>query len=76
MVTKHNVICFAVMPTISDPIPGWTGNVYGPIGVMAAAGLGVLRVMLCDAKVKLDIIPADYVANALICTAWEVHSNR
>lgn len=64
------------MPTVADPVPGWTGNIYGPIGVMAAAGMGIMRVMFSDPDVKLDTVPADYVVNALICSAWDVACKR
>lgn len=76
VVTATTFFVSLVMPTVADPVPGWTGNLYGPIGVMAAAGMGIMRVMLADVSVKLDIVPADYVVNALICAAWEVDYKR
>lgn len=64
------------MPTYYDPIPGWTSNIYGPVGVMLASGMGILRVFLCSSRKKFDMVPGDYCVNALICSAWEVGTQR
>lgn len=45
---------------------------YGPTGVCAGAGTGVLRTLHCNGDVNANIIPVDMCVNALISTAWEV----
>ncbi|KAE8746184.1 hypothetical protein FOCC_FOCC007056, partial [Frankliniella occidentalis] len=47
-----------VVPTLRDPIPGWVDTLNGPMGVMAAAGKGVLRSMMCRAE-NLAEVPRD-----------------
>ncbi|KAF5275840.1 hypothetical protein FQR65_LT04078 [Abscondita terminalis] len=65
-----------VMPIYEDPYPGWTSNVYGPIGVMLASGLGIIRIFLCNSNLQCDMVPVDYCINSLICTAWDTYNQR
>jgi hypothetical protein len=36
---------FSVTSTYREPVIGWIDNLYGPTGVVAGAGSGVLRTM-------------------------------
>lgn len=45
---------------------------YGPTGVCAGAGTGVLRTLHCDSSVNANIIPVDMCVNSLIAASWEV----
>ncbi|KAF2897500.1 hypothetical protein ILUMI_08676 [Ignelater luminosus] len=65
-----------VVPIWKDPLPGWTDNLYGPTGLLIAAGKGILRSMFCDPQGFADFVPADIVANAFICVAWYFLQNR
>ncbi|KAF2904474.1 hypothetical protein ILUMI_01714 [Ignelater luminosus] len=66
-----------VVATANEPIPGWIDNFYGATGVIAGAGLGIIRTLHCKPNNLADLVPADYVINAFIAAAWEVsrHNN-
>uniref|UniRef100_A0A7E5A1W6 Fatty acyl-CoA reductase n=1 Tax=Panagrellus redivivus TaxID=6233 RepID=A0A7E5A1W6_PANRE len=49
-----------------EPLPGWTDNVNGPTGIIAAVGKGVLTNMCGSVVSKADIIPVDIVSNMMI----------
>lgn len=70
-----NLCLFSVTSTYKEPLKGWVNNLYGPTGVCAGAGTGILRTMHCDADVNANIIPVDMCVNALIATAWDVGQN-
>lgn len=63
-------IKFPVIPTIKEPIPGWVDSLNGPVGVLAAAGKGVIRSMLVEAQNHAEIIPVDVACNGMIIMAW------
>lgn len=56
--------------TWQEPVPGWVDNFAGPAGLLAAAGVGLLRSMRGDREATADLIPADLVANAMLAVAW------
>lgn len=53
-------------PSLLEPLPGWVDNLNGPVGVMIAAGKGVIRTMLCDGRLTAQVIPVDIAINAII----------
>nr|XP_018903111.1 PREDICTED: putative fatty acyl-CoA reductase CG5065 [Bemisia tabaci] len=53
-----------------EPIPGWVDNLNGPTGLLAGAGKGVLRSVLCHRNKVGDLIPVDIVVNLMITVAW------
>lgn len=61
-----------VISTSKEPIAAWTNNLYGFTGVFLASSVGLLHSLLCKVECKADIIPADYVVNTLIASAWDV----
>ncbi|VVC29130.1 Male sterility, NAD-binding,NAD(P)-binding domain,Fatty acyl-CoA reductase, C-terminal [Cinara cedri] len=63
-----------IIGTESEPVPGWINNYYGPTGITAAAGIGLLRVMLADPNAIAEIIPGDFVSNAVLSCAWDIHN--
>lgn len=54
---------------------GWIDNLYGPTGVVAGVGTGVLRTMHCDRDINANIVPVDMTVSALISCAWDT-ANR
>lgn len=69
--SKYNIYNFeTVIPTIKEPIPGWVDSLNGPVGVLVAAGKGVIRSMLVEADNHAEIIPADICVNAVMVAAW------
>ncbi|KAG8038013.1 hypothetical protein G9C98_006338 [Cotesia typhae] len=61
-----------VISTYLEPIKGWIDNFYGPTGVAAGAGTGLLRSLHCDGSVHANVVPGDMVVNALIASAYDV----
>ncbi|CAK9831421.1 Fatty acyl-CoA reductase 1 [Anthophora retusa] len=61
-----------VISTSKEPIAAWTNNLYGFTGVFVASGIGLLHSLLCKVECIADIIPADYVVNTMIASAWDV----
>jgi alcohol-forming fatty acyl-CoA reductase len=59
-----------ITTTMEEPIEGYTDNLYGLNGVVMGAGLGVLRILLINNKLKANIVPADYVVNSILSLAW------
>lgn len=59
-----------ITTTYNDPVPGFTDNVYGVNGVVVGAGVGVLRILHIDNKLKANIVPADFVVNSILALAW------
>jgi len=67
-----NSYLFAVMSTYKDPFPGWTDNLYGPSGLCTWSARGLVRCIYGTASCKANMVPADYVVNAMIATAWDI----
>ncbi|KAL1501611.1 hypothetical protein ABEB36_006908 [Hypothenemus hampei] len=61
-----------VISTKAEPLPGWINNFYGPTGVMAGSGVGLLRVLHSDPQCNANLVPADMCVNSLIVSAKEV----
>ncbi|KAL0281229.1 UNVERIFIED_CONTAM: hypothetical protein PYX00_002280 [Menopon gallinae] len=59
-----------------EPLPGWVDNLNGPTGLLAGAGKGVLRTLLCYKDLVADLIPVDVAINALIAVAWHTAVSR
>lgn len=59
-----------------EPTRGWIDNLYGPTGVAAGAGTGLLRSIHCNGSVHANVVPADLAVNALIACAWDVANDQ
>jgi nucleoside-diphosphate-sugar epimerase len=59
-----------ITATYLEPIAGYTDNVYGLNGVLVGAGVGVLRILRIDNKLKSNILPADYVVNLIMAASF------
>lgn len=60
-----------IVSTYKEPFPGWINNLYGPVGITAAAMPGLLCSLHCDSVVNANIIPVDMVANAILASPWD-----
>ncbi|XP_065171317.1 fatty acyl-CoA reductase wat-like [Atheta coriaria] len=73
-IAQHLPVCIIrpsiIVSTYKEPIRGWVDNFYGPIGVAYAVALGLLRTLHCSKTNPADMVPADYVVNATLATAW------
>ncbi|KAF5280111.1 hypothetical protein FQA39_LY18145 [Lamprigera yunnana] len=65
-----------VISSIHGPLKGWVDNWNGPTGIIAAAGKGLFRTMLCDPKKKADLVPVDMVINLMIVSAWKIGTQK
>lgn len=65
-----------MIATSKEPIAGWINNFYGPTGVVAGAGIGLLRSLHCDGNMLADLVPVDMVINCMIAAAWNVARSR
>ncbi|RZC41900.1 fatty acyl-CoA reductase -like, partial [Asbolus verrucosus] len=61
-----------VVSTYREPTEAWINNLYGPTGVCAGAGSGILRALHANSEVNANIVPVDMCVNGLIATAWHV----
>ncbi|XP_054279602.1 putative fatty acyl-CoA reductase CG5065 [Macrosteles quadrilineatus] len=59
-----------VISSLQEPVAGWVDNWNGPTGIIAAAGKGFFRTMLCHEDKVADLVPVDIVINLMICAAW------
>ena len=65
-----------VLSTMYEPLCGWTNNLYGATGVIAGAYACVLRVLQGYPNNIAEIIPADYVINNIIVSAWDINKTK
>lgn len=65
-----------VLSSINGPLKGWVDNWNGPTGILAAAGKGIFRTMLCDPHKTADFVPVDMVINIMLVSAWKVGNNK
>lgn len=66
------IFTFTVTSSVKEPIVGWIDNLYGPTGVVAGVGTGILRTLHCDKDINADIVPVDMAVNALITSVWDI----
>ena len=55
---------------LREPMPGWVDSLIGPSGLILAAWLGAVHVYKVDPGAIFDLIPVDYVSNAILVAAW------
>ncbi|XP_015602378.1 putative fatty acyl-CoA reductase CG5065 [Cephus cinctus] len=65
-----------VLSSFREPVAGWVDNWNGPTGIIAAAGKGFFRTMLCHEQKVADLVPVDIVINLMICAAWRTATHR
>ncbi|XP_037071461.1 putative fatty acyl-CoA reductase CG5065 [Pollicipes pollicipes] len=59
-----------------EPIPGWIDNFNGPTGMIASAGKGLMRTLLCSEEMVADVVPVDVPINLMITVAWHTAVHR
>lgn len=72
---NSNLCAFFSNSSNFNQILSYIDNLYGPTGVVAGAGTGVLRTLHCDPDITANIVPVDMTVNALIASAWDVATN-
>jgi len=65
-IVRPSIVC----PSIKYPTPGWVDSISALAGTIFLVGGGFLHTPYGDPKVKLDVVPCDYVAGRLIDSAF------
>ncbi|EZA59252.1 hypothetical protein DMN91_008153 [Ooceraea biroi] len=65
-----------VIPSYTEPIPGWVDNLNGPTGLLVGGGKGVIRSMHCNGDYHAQVIPVDVVTNAMIAVAYTLCNTK
>lgn len=52
-----------------EPTPGWTDTLAAGGGIVFAVTAGLMHVVYATKSCIIDLIPVDYVSNAIICSA-------
>ena len=75
---KSKLVLLSVLAAVNEPKPGWIDQPYGMTGVIAGISYGILKTALYDNKLITNVVPVDYVVNALIasCQDVAVQANR
>ncbi|XP_073829399.1 fatty acyl-CoA reductase wat-like isoform X2 [Musca autumnalis] len=61
-----------VISSIEEPYPGWVDNFNGPIGMLVACGVGIMRTNNGNPDCIPDFIPVDFCVRALLLTAYKI----
>ncbi|XP_018335470.1 putative fatty acyl-CoA reductase CG5065 isoform X2 [Agrilus planipennis] len=61
-----------VTPAGVEPLPGWVDTLNGPMGLMVAAGKGVIRSMHVKGENRAQVVPVDLAINGIISAAWKI----
>ncbi|XP_030756882.1 putative fatty acyl-CoA reductase CG5065 [Sitophilus oryzae] len=61
-----------VIPSLYEPFVGWLDNMNGPMGILSAAGAGLLRIAFGHPDVSIDCIPVDEAVKVFLVTCWHV----
>ncbi|XP_057659288.1 fatty acyl-CoA reductase wat-like [Diorhabda carinulata] len=61
-----------VTSTVAEPLPGWSDNLYGPLGILLASHCGILRVIKANGNLRNHTVPGDMCINAILCFAWDL----
>ena len=59
------------MNSVKEPEVGWIDNIYGPIGLVIGAALGIIRTIYSDNNVLAHVVPVDYVCNCILAATWK-----
>lgn len=65
-----------ITSTAKEPISGWINNVYGAVGVVTAAAIGLLRTLYCPPEHVAELVPADYVISHLVVASWDIAKRK
>lgn len=73
---KSQIPITIVRPSIvtgseKEPITGWCDNFNGPVGLLTACGIGIMRTMHASHKAELNCVAVDVVAKTLIVAGWK-----
>lgn len=70
------VFFVVVIATNKEPVAGWIDNMYGPTGILVGGCLGVIRSVRSEPANIAELVPADYVVNCILTTAWDTYITK
>jgi len=64
-----------VRPTIiassyKQPAPGWIDTLAAAGGFVSGISVGIVNTMMATPNIPFDVVPVDYVCNAILAAAW------
>ncbi|XP_050299737.1 fatty acyl-CoA reductase wat-like isoform X6 [Anthonomus grandis grandis] len=65
-----------VIACAREPIRSWVDNIFGPVGLVQGAAMGLLHIMRGNPNGRCDMVPVDYVINSCIATSYQVAKER
>lgn len=65
-----------VLSTFKEPLEGWNESISAASRMTLAYLTGVFHVPYVNKTVAADLMPADYVVNAIIAAAWGTHNKN
>ena len=65
-------ISFTVIGAVNEPKAGWIDNTHGPTSIIMNSSLGIMRLHECDGNAITNMVPVDFVTNALIASVRDV----
>ncbi|CAH1132266.1 unnamed protein product [Ceutorhynchus assimilis] len=65
-----------VIASAKEPIRSWVDNIYGPVGVMQGAAIGLLHISPVNANGIAECVPADFVINNCIAASYKTVKER
>jgi hypothetical protein len=57
------------MATLTEPFPGWTDSLGGPLALSLISAKGIFRSMIGEEEAFIDMIPVDIVTKVLCLAA-------
>ncbi|CAG9770344.1 unnamed protein product [Ceutorhynchus assimilis] len=65
-----------VIASAKEPIRSWVDNIYGPVGLIEGAAIGLLHIMPVNGNAMADCVPADFVINNCIAASYKTAKER
>ncbi|XP_050598487.1 putative fatty acyl-CoA reductase CG5065 isoform X1 [Bombus affinis] len=62
--------------SLEEPCPGWIENISALTGMALLVSKGCVTVILGSKDARLDVVPVDFVVDAIICIAWHITLHR
>lgn len=60
-----------VISSVDEPVPGWLDNFNGPVGLLVACAIGIMRTTYGNPNTVSDYTPVDIAIKAMITVAWK-----
>lgn len=65
-----------MIASVKEPIRSWIDNIYGPVGLIQGAVIGLLHIMIGNPEGRADLVPVDYVINSCIASSYKTAQDR